>query len=71
MLKLENLNLNNDQMMQYGLQYLAILQEGRSIPDRHNGGSIKESGEDRAEINALKNRFNEIFGINNEVGIRK
>ena len=46
----------------YLLSYLEILQHGRAKP-AHNGGTIRESLDNIAEIDAVKFQLNDLLGL--------
>lgn len=46
------------------IKYLAVLQDGRSIPDKHGrSGTVRESMGNTDDIKKVKELINSIYGI--------
>lgn len=57
-------NLNDNDFIKNLLEYLKILQDGRTKPDtKGNGGYIRESLDNIYEIQEVKDRINQFYSI--------
>ena len=56
-------DMNTEMYLSILINYLAVLQDGRTKPDTHSGGYIRESLYNIDEIQEVKDKINDILRI--------